>query len=187
MEKLKDFIYDKNDILIAFIVMAVAALIIFWRLDAIMQYPEKILETANETAASETVDKDSDKTDSTDKSEESDKSNSSDQTNESDKSDSNKDSEKDNDKDTTDDTQSSTSASLWSGGQLTKDITVVVEGASATEAINCLVSAGLFKDYAEYQSVCNDAGFNHEKVSSGTFTFEKGWTKSKVADTVNWG
>ena len=162
MEKLKDFIYDKNDILIAFIVMAIAALIIFWRLDAIMQYPEKILETAQETAASETVDNDTDKSDTAD------------------------DTSKDTEKDTTDDTQSTQTTSLWSGGQLTIDITVTVEGASATEAINCLVSAGLFKDYAEYQSVCKDAGYNHEKVSSGTFTFEKGWSKAKVADAVNW-
>jgi len=38
MRKFKDFIYDCNDIVIALVVFAVAALIIFWRVDGIMAY-----------------------------------------------------------------------------------------------------------------------------------------------------
>ena len=40
MKKLKDFIYDKNDIVIALLILAAAAFIIFWRLDIILEYPK---------------------------------------------------------------------------------------------------------------------------------------------------
>jgi len=40
MKKLKDLIYDYNDILLAIIIIALAAGIIFWRVADIMAYPE---------------------------------------------------------------------------------------------------------------------------------------------------
>ena len=43
MKKFKDFIYDKNDIIIAVLILAVAALIIFWRLSVILEYPKQLL------------------------------------------------------------------------------------------------------------------------------------------------
>ena len=45
MKKLKDFIYDKNDIVIAILILAVAALIISWRLGIILEYPKQLLGT----------------------------------------------------------------------------------------------------------------------------------------------
>ena len=44
MEKIKDFIYDKNDILVALLVLVFAALLIWWRMDVIMEYPEKVFD-----------------------------------------------------------------------------------------------------------------------------------------------
>ena len=41
MKKLKDFFYNKNDIFIVLIIVAVAAFIIYTRVDSIMTYPEK--------------------------------------------------------------------------------------------------------------------------------------------------
>ena len=38
MKKFKDFLYDKNDILIAVLILVVAAAIIAWRMDVILQY-----------------------------------------------------------------------------------------------------------------------------------------------------
>ena len=43
MNKLKDIFYDKNDILVALIILAIAAVIIFWRVDVIMAYPETLV------------------------------------------------------------------------------------------------------------------------------------------------
>ena len=44
MKGLKDFLYDKNDILIALIILIVAALLIVWRMDVIMEYPHTLAE-----------------------------------------------------------------------------------------------------------------------------------------------
>ena len=75
---------------------------------------------------------------------------------------------------------------LFADGMLTRDVEVNVTGNSATAAVNCLVDAGLFEDYAEYQQICADTGLNHEKVSAGTMVFEKGSTKKDIARKINW-
>ena len=39
MNKIKDLIYNMNDILVAMLILAVAASIIYWRVETIMDYP----------------------------------------------------------------------------------------------------------------------------------------------------
>jgi multidrug resistance efflux pump len=39
MNKFKDFLYDKNDIMVALVILIVAAVVIFFRINAIMDYP----------------------------------------------------------------------------------------------------------------------------------------------------
>ena len=46
MNKLKDFFYNKNDIFIALVILAVAAIVILWRVDAILSYPETLVANA---------------------------------------------------------------------------------------------------------------------------------------------
>lgn len=55
MKKLKDFLYDKNDIVIVIIIVAAAAILIFSRIDAIMDYPAKYAEEHAATETKETV------------------------------------------------------------------------------------------------------------------------------------
>lgn len=45
MNRIKDFFYDKNDIIVTLIILAAAALIIFIRVDKIMAYPETLTDT----------------------------------------------------------------------------------------------------------------------------------------------
>ena len=52
MKKLKDFFYNKNDILVVLIILAAAAFIIYTRIGVILDYPEKL---AKEAAATETT------------------------------------------------------------------------------------------------------------------------------------
>jgi len=40
MNKLKDIIYDKSDIVVALLIISIAGLIVFSRIDAILSYPE---------------------------------------------------------------------------------------------------------------------------------------------------
>ena len=51
MDKLKDIFYDKNDILVAIIILVIAAAVILWRVDAIMAYPAALVsgKTTSET------------------------------------------------------------------------------------------------------------------------------------------
>lgn len=53
MNKIKDFFYDKNDILVALIILAAAAFIIYIRIGDIMAYPNTLVETT--AASSETT------------------------------------------------------------------------------------------------------------------------------------
>ena len=166
MKKFKDFIYDKNDIIIAVLILAVAALVIFWRLNVILEYPTQLLGN-DEPAVENPVDKPVENPDGTDT-----------PANDGDGSDSDK-----ND----DDSSNTQELPLWQGGVLTKDVEVEVSGNSAAAAIQCLIDKGLFEDYAEYQQICNDAGLDHEKVKAGTFTFKRGTTKTDIAKKMNWG
>ncbi|MCR5134310.1 MAG: hypothetical protein K6B12_01605 [Clostridiales bacterium] len=44
MEKIKDFFYNKNDVLIALLILACAAAVIYFRVRAIMAYPQQQME-----------------------------------------------------------------------------------------------------------------------------------------------
>ena len=44
MKKFKDFLYDKSDLIIALAILLIAAVLIAWRLDVIMDYPKEIVK-----------------------------------------------------------------------------------------------------------------------------------------------
>lgn len=166
MKKFKDFLYDKNDILIALLILVAAAFLILWRMEAIMAYPQTVFSSGDDSAVQWEDGEDGD-------------SQSGDGEN------------ADGDQNTGDNNQSGGGETpgtdaLFADGMLTRDVEVNVTGASATAAVNCLVDAGLFEDYAEYQQICADTGLNHEKVSAGTMLFEKGSTKKDIARKINW-
>ena len=174
MKKLKDFIYDKNDIVIAILILAVAALIISWRLGIILEYPKQLLGTDDPVFDTPVSDDDVTQPDDSEGDDP--------QISEGD--------QPQGDEGETDEPQGGETEEdipLWDGGVLTEDVEVEVEGASASAAVKCLVNAGLFEDYAEYQKICEEEGMNHEKVSAGTFTFKKGTTKVQIAKKINWG
>lgn len=50
MEKLKDFFYNKNDVIIALLILACAAAIIYFRIRAIMAYPQQQMEDTEAAA-----------------------------------------------------------------------------------------------------------------------------------------
>ncbi len=182
MKKFKDFIYDKNDIIIAVLILAIAALIIAWRLDVILQYPKQLINNGADTNVSEPADNSDNSGDNADK-----------PADNKDTSDDNADTPADNSGDGDNSNSGdnanngdSTPAQLWVGGKLSRDIEVDVTGTTASAAVQCLIDKGLFTDYSEYQKACENLGLNHEKVSAGTMTFTKGSTKADVARKINW-
>ncbi len=54
MKRIKDFIYDYNDIFLAILIIIIAAAVIFWKVSDIMAYTGST--ASNTTAATETVD-----------------------------------------------------------------------------------------------------------------------------------
>ena len=62
MNGLKDFFYKNNDIIIVFLILIVAAFLIYTRVGIIMEYPEQaaaqnLTETVQETEAADTAEK----------------------------------------------------------------------------------------------------------------------------------
>ena len=57
MKRIKDFIHDTNDILLAVIIVLIAAGVIFWRLNIILDYPDKVARE-NVHAVEETAEQD---------------------------------------------------------------------------------------------------------------------------------
>lgn len=50
MNKFKDFIYDKSDIIVALVIISIAGLVVFTRIDAILSYPEAFAANVSSTS-----------------------------------------------------------------------------------------------------------------------------------------
>lgn len=142
MKHIKDFFYDKNDIFIALIILVLAAALIFWRMDVIMDYPQTLAES--NTATAEEAAKPSDEGSK----------------------------------------PAAPSASIWADGMLTQDVTVTVQGGTATVAVQSLIDAGLFDSYDQFTQVCSAAGYSADQIKATTFTFTAGSTQTDIAKQV---
>lgn len=183
MNKLKDIFYDKSDILVAIMILLVAAGIIFWRLNAIMDYPEKLaaennshivtdVDISNQQQQDEHTDEFSDEPLQDGNNQNADDPFAGVVQEETSDNDGNSEAE---------------ATGIWQDGKLTKTITVEVSGSTAKLAIDCLVSAGIFDSYKEYETICKDLGYNPEQVYAGSFTFQTGSTKETIVNKVNLG
>lgn len=164
MKNFKDFFYDKNDILIAVVILAIAVGLIWWRLSVIMDYPETLLvepegtqttepsypdTSAQKPAAPSTPDTQGGAQGGSEA-----------------------------------DGGSTTVGDVYENGALTQDITVRVAGGSATAAVQCLVDVGLFDSYSDFETVCENAGHDPLDIKASTFTFNIGDSKADIAYKV---
>lgn len=178
MNKLKDIFYDKSDILVAILIFAVAFGIIFWRINAIMDYPKKLVSGSDSHIVTDVDISNQQQQDGHGQQSEDQQGN--------DDPFANAVTNNDNDDKKEQNTQGS-SSSIWQDGKLTQSVTVEVNGNTALSAINCLVNAGLFDSYSEYESICKSLGYNPEQVYAGNFTFQEGSTKEIIVNKVNLG
>ena len=170
MNKIKDIIYNKSDIIIAILILAIAALIIFWRLGIILEYPKQLIGTDDASTVltePDTTAQTENNAGSTDTAPEGNASGTEGETK-------------------TEETTEVTKTAKWDGDALAADLEVTLVGTTATEAVQCLVDAGVFKDYAEYDSICEEMGYDDEKMRSGVFSFPKGTTREDIIKEVNW-
>ena len=53
MKRFQDFFYDKNDIIIALLILCIAGLVIMWRIDVIMDYPQTLAKETDTVQTTE--------------------------------------------------------------------------------------------------------------------------------------
>ena len=216
MNKIKDIIYDKSDILIAILILALAAIIILWRLGIILEYPKQIVGTDDPTNVLTEPTEEGESGDATDTGDSGDTAETGDgeDTGDSgdaaetgdgeDAGDSGDTAETGDGEDTGDSGDATdsgdgedsgdsgesepavTTQAQWDGDKLAKDLEVTLTGTTASAAVQCMVDAGIYADYAEYQKVCQENGWDHEKMRAGVFTFKKGTSKKDITREVNW-
>ena len=156
MKFIKDFIYDKNDIVIAFLILLVAGALIVWRMDAIMTYPQTLAEKTGPTkTVVDEVDTDADA-----------------------------DSQGDADSGSDADSDVQSSDGVWSGNALAAEVKVTIEPGVASVAVQSLVDAGLFESYEDFEQVCKSIGREPTNIKATSFTFGPGSTKADIAKTV---
>lgn len=183
MNKIKDIIYDKSDILIAILILAIAALIIVWRLSIILEYPKQLIGTDDASTVLTEPDEDAAADTATD----ADAAGTDADAAGSDAAADSQDAAADGDTaDQTDDALEVSNTAQWDGDKLAVDLEVKITGTTASEAVQCMVDAGIFADYAEYESICDSMNYDDEKMRAGVFIFAKGTTKEDIIKQVNW-
>lgn len=158
MNKFKDILYNKNDILIAIGILIVAAAIIFWRIDVIMDYPKTLIakeeiEEAGKVHDAAVAEREN---------------------------------EAGEPADTTKPGTSSTNENngIWTGDKLTSEITITIAGGSATSAVSSLVNVGIFESYEDYENTCLNNGYDPLAIKATQFTFPAGMTKAELTKTI---
>lgn len=139
----RDFMYDKNDILIAFIIIIVAMVIIGWAVRNVMNYPNTLDSVTTAEKVQSAVEKESQETKG-----------------------------------------SSNQVAQWEDGKLKETITIEVSSDSIEAAINSLIAAGIYSTADQFKRYCKKAGVSDADIKTGTFTFKKGSTRTKIAKQV---
>ena len=161
MKKIKDFLYNWNDIVVILLILVAAAAVIYWRVNLIMDYP-KVLASQIEIVTEEEP-----KTQSI-----------------TDLVDSISQNDNQEDDEISEPGAGPKNGRLWTGGILRTEVTVTTIEGSATEAAQALVDAGLFSSYEDFEAICEINNLDPTDIRANTFTFPPGTTQSKIAEEV---
>lgn len=158
MKFLKDFFYDKNDIILTIIILVLAGLLISWRLDEIMKYPATL---AKETHTTVTTQEDVPDEESSAEEGSSEESSAEEEA-----------------------VGEMPEESIWANGVLTQNVTVTVRKGSETSAVNDLIYAGLFDSYDEFAKVCKSVKRKPSQIKATSYVFEAGSSQADIAKQV---
>ena len=164
MKHFREFVYDKSDIIVALVILLIAALVIFWRFEAIADYPSTLVDSDNVKPANESSETHKSKDEA-------------------------KDNEKKSDNDSPDsksekNTNGKDSSGLFSDGVTKQDANISVQSGSAIEAAESLVSLGYFSSYDDFVSTCNNEGIDPNSIKAGSFNIPAGSAKADIARIV---
>ncbi|MGI6205894.1 MAG: endolytic transglycosylase MltG [Anaerovoracaceae bacterium] len=151
----RNFIYDTSDILVAVIIILIAALIITWRVSALMNYSYDGGQTGS-TEVSQSADSSADSS-AQDESSSADTSSTS--------------------SGSSTDSSSADSSSTDGAGQV-YEITVT-QGETIDEIASVLSDAGLISDNQEFIDAVSEAGAE-SRIAAGTYEIEKGMSAAEI-------
>ncbi len=151
---LKDFFYDKNDVLVALIILVLAGGLILWRIDVIMEYPSTLVAEIDVSKTTEETAENADE-DTSSKS-----------------------------PDEGSGSGGDSSSGIMTDGILNQSVTVTIPSGSATGAVDALIAAGLFESYDDFVTTCRSSGCTPENIKATTYTFDAGMTKADIAAKV---
>jgi len=183
MKRIKDFLYNWNDIIIVLCIVILAALVIYWRVNVIMNYP---LTLATETTRTSQADGDADKDGAgKDSSTSIVPGNSSSGGESSPPSDGSSPVGSDNGSATG---KSPADGAVWKDGVLRSNMEVTVESSgTASGAVQSLVEAGLFESFDEFASIASERGYDPSYIVAGIYTFSAGSSQDDIVDVVMTG
>ena len=154
MNKIKDILYDKNDILVALLILAVAALIICSKVDTIMNYPEHLAQQNSSSITQAEGDTEAMLDEETQNTDDSDQQNT----------------QKGNEKEGTTKTG--------------ETVTFVISSGASTQAIaDNLMDEGLIKNSNDFVNYLVNAHLD-TKIVAGTFKIPEGSSISEIADIL---
>jgi len=163
MKHIKNFFYNINDLILAVIILAAAAVLIYWRLDIILDYPEKMLESSNNDTIIEEIQVPEEEPAVSEAEEEP---------------------EPEEEKEPVEEEPAVETGSIFIDGKLSEDVTVKIQGGSANAAVNSLISANFFDDYNQYSDAVKSFGGTPENIKAGTYSFRKDTTLERILDVI---
>jgi len=167
MKKIRDFIYDYNDIFVALLIIAVAAVVIIWRVNSIMDYPNYVAEKGGNNPV-QTADADLSNVDLTPT-----------QVDENLNTEPENTSPEDGEEPGTEGEDPQTEAPAETPKPSGKF--EVPKGSSADKVGDLLVQAGYISSKSEFMSAISG---KETKIKAGTFTIPEGATAAQIADIL---
>ena len=152
----RDFLYNNNDILLAFIITITAALLIFWRLQIITDYPKSVAESAKALAEAQAQTEQPQISPGAE-------------------------TETPEDVDAA---ATSVTASFDNEGKLEYDITVTLPPSSQEDALEMLFSSQLIVNEEEWKTLIEDENLPSETIIARQYTFTAGMTKVDIIRMV---
>ena len=152
----RDFLYNNNDILLAFIITVAAAMLIMWRLQIITDYPKSVAESAKALAEAQAQTEQPTITPGAET----------------------------ETPDETAATATNITASYDAEGKLEYDITVTLPTSSQEDALEMLFNSQLIVNEEEWKTIIEDEGLPSDTIIARQYTFTAGMTKVDIIKTV---
>jgi hypothetical protein len=161
MKHIKNFFYNINDLILAALILTAAAILIYWRLDIILDYPEKVLENRNNDTVIEEIQLPEEEEEEPVE-------------------------EEPQEEPEEEATKEPTIAagSMFVEGKLKEDVTVTIQGGSAKAAVDSLISANFFDDYKQYSDAVESFGGKPENIKAGTYSFRKNTSLESILNVI---